>query len=112
MKMKSLPVVVAAALMCGSWIRAEAAPPKPESLEAYQSRIAWFAEAQYGMFIHFGLYSILGGEWKGEKVGWHSEWIPATKSIPRETHKGQTFSSRGWHSPRFGDRTGDVRANG
>lgn len=86
MKMKSLPVVVAATLMCGSWIRAEAEPPKPESLEAYQSRIAWFAEAQYGMFIHFGLYSILGGEWKGEKVGWYSEWIPATKSIPREEY--------------------------
>ena len=26
----------------------------------------WFKEAQFGMMIHFGLYSLLGGEWKGK----------------------------------------------
>ena len=23
----------------------------------------WFSEAQYGMMVHWGLYSLLGGEW-------------------------------------------------
>ena len=27
-----------------------------------------FNEAKFGMFIHFGAYSRLGGFWKGEKV--------------------------------------------
>ncbi len=32
-------------------------PPKPESLQ-------WFTQARFGMFIHWGIYSILGrGEW-------------------------------------------------
>ena len=26
----------------------------------------WFREAEFGMMIHFGLYSLLAGEWKGE----------------------------------------------
>ena len=25
----------------------------------------WFKEAQYGMMIHWGLYSLLGGEYDG-----------------------------------------------
>ena len=25
-------------------------------------------DMKFGMFIHFGVYSMLGGEWKGEKV--------------------------------------------
>jgi alpha-L-fucosidase len=59
---------------------------KEESLEAYNSRMDWFVNAQYGMFIHFGLYSHLGGEWKGEQVEWYSEWIQASRSIPREEY--------------------------
>ena len=27
----------------------------------------WFKEAKYGMMVHWGLYSLLGGEYKGEK---------------------------------------------
>jgi alpha-L-fucosidase len=31
-------------------------------------RIAWFREAKFGMFIHWGLYSVLGGEWQGKQM--------------------------------------------
>jgi len=61
-------------------------PLQQESLEAYNARMKWFAEAQYGMFIHFGLYSHLGGEWKDEPVEWYSEWIQASRNIPREEY--------------------------
>jgi len=31
---------------------------------SYEERLAWFHQARYGMFIHWGLYSLLGrGEW-------------------------------------------------
>ncbi len=30
--------------------------PKAESLESYNSRMQWFVDSPYGMFIHFGLY--------------------------------------------------------
>ena len=57
-----------------------------ESLEAYNERMQWFVDAQYGMFIHFGVYSLLGGEWKGKAGGKHSEWIAADLEIPREEY--------------------------
>jgi alpha-L-fucosidase len=59
-----------------------------ESLEAYNERMQWFVEAQYGMFIHFGLYSRLGGEWKGQPMRKmkYSEWIQADLEIPREEY--------------------------
>ena len=47
----------------------------------------WFDEAPYGMFIHFGLYSQLGGEWKGKKDNEkYAEWIQAHLGIPREEY--------------------------
>ena len=28
----------------------------------------WFKEAQYGMMVHWGLYSLLAGEWRGKEA--------------------------------------------
>ena len=28
----------------------------------------WFREAQYGMMVHWGLYALMGGEWKGRRM--------------------------------------------
>jgi alpha-L-fucosidase len=31
---------------------------------SYEERLKWFHEARFGIFIHWGLYSLLGrGEW-------------------------------------------------
>ena len=43
-------------------------------------RMAWWREARFGMFIHWGLYSILAGEWMGRTD--HAEWIRNTAHIP------------------------------
>ena len=49
---------------------------------------AWFKEAQFGMMIHFGLYSLLGGEWKGQRMDQIGEWAQSYFQIPnREYHK-------------------------
>lgn len=42
----------------------------------------WFKEAQYGMMAHWGLYSLLGGEWNGKKSSSYAEWIQANQRIP------------------------------
>ena len=28
----------------------------------------WFRSAKYGMMIHWGLYSLLAGEWQGKRM--------------------------------------------
>ncbi len=43
----------------------------------------WFQEAQYGMMIHWGLYSLLGGEWRGKRSGNYAEWIQTKLRIPQ-----------------------------
>ena len=37
--------------------------------------IKWFKEAKYGLMLHFGLYSVLGGVYKGQKSHNYAEWI-------------------------------------
>ena len=42
----------------------------------------WFKEAKYGLMIHFGLYSMLGGVYKGQKSKKYAEWIQSACAIP------------------------------
>lgn len=45
-------------------------------------RMEWFRDAKYGMFIHWGLYSILAGEWNGGDYSSAAEWIMRNAQIP------------------------------
>lgn len=43
----------------------------------------WFREAKYGMMIHWGLYSLLAGEWRGMRMGdLIGEWAQQYFRIP------------------------------
>jgi alpha-L-fucosidase len=55
-----------------------------EPVAAAPSRTAWFEEARFGMFIHFGLYSIPAGEWDGKRMGRndYAEWIRMQHNWP------------------------------
>jgi hypothetical protein len=47
-----------------------------------EARLAWFRDAKYGLFIHWGLYAIPAGEWKGQTVPGIGEWIMNRAKIP------------------------------
>ena len=53
--------------------------PAPVSEEA---KLAWFKEAKFGLFIHWGLYSIPAGDWKGQRAPGLGEWIMHNAPIP------------------------------
>ncbi|HXI21788.1 MAG TPA: alpha-L-fucosidase, partial [Gemmatimonadales bacterium] len=42
--------------------------------------MGWWREARFGLFIHWGLYSILGGAWGGRTD--YAEWIRNNAHIP------------------------------
>ncbi len=46
----------------------------------------WFREAGYGMMIHWGLYSLVGGEWRGRRMDYIGEWSQSYFRIPNETY--------------------------
>ena len=54
----------------------------PASID--EERIRWFRNDKFGMFIHCGPYSLLAGEWKGQRVpvGTEAEWIMQRFNIP------------------------------
>jgi alpha-L-fucosidase len=43
----------------------------------HEARMKWWHDARFGMFVHWGLYSGLAGDWKGKMVSDHGglEWI-------------------------------------
>ncbi len=54
--------------------------------QAEKQRIAWFREAKFGMFIHWGLFSQMAGYWKGEKVR-GGEWAIKMNKLPIEEYR-------------------------
>jgi len=45
-------------------------------------RMEWWRDARFGMFIHWGLYSIPGGEYRGDTCKGGAEWIMDNLDIP------------------------------
>jgi alpha-L-fucosidase len=64
-----------------------------ETAEQKAERLAWWKEARFGMFIHWGLYARLGGEYQGpgdtepRRTNWIGEWIMNTLRIPVQDYK-------------------------
>ncbi len=47
------------------------------------ARMAWWRDARFGMFIHWGLYSGAGGVWDGKTYPQHyAEWIQHWAAVP------------------------------
>ncbi|MDD3242245.1 MAG: alpha-L-fucosidase [Eubacteriales bacterium] len=42
----------------------------------------WFRQAKYGMMVHWGLYSLLAGEYRGMPSNTYAEWIQSYHRIP------------------------------
>lgn len=53
---------------------------KTETKAQFDQRMAWWRDARFGLFIHWGLYAVPAGEWKGQTD--HAEWIRTTAEIP------------------------------
>ena len=63
-------------LMCG--------PQKPKTKEQAQQQ---WRDQKFSMFIHWGLYSMPGGEWNGERITkGYSEQIRKQGNIPKEEY--------------------------
>jgi alpha-L-fucosidase len=46
------------------------------------ANLAWWREARFGLFIHWGLYAVPAGRWKGKDVPGIGEWIMHRRKIP------------------------------
>ena len=55
-----------------------------ETEARHDQRMQWWRDARFGMFIHWGIYSVPAGSWNG-KTG-YGEWIRTSAEIPLETY--------------------------
>src|SRR5258708_5696656 len=70
------------ALLANGPSNARAADATSETKDQRDQRMGWFRDSRFGMFIHWGLYAIPGGEWNGKKVDGIGEWIMNNGHIP------------------------------
>lgn len=54
-----------------------------QSMKSVDQRIAWWRDARFGMFVHWGVYSLPGGEWKGKVVSGYAEHLMRKEKIFR-----------------------------
>jgi alpha-L-fucosidase len=52
---------------------------------AKDPRLDWWRNAKFGLFIHWGLYAVPAGEYKGATT--YGEWIMQEAQIPKEEYE-------------------------
>ena len=62
-------------------------PPSHADEPSHETRMAWWRDARFGMFVHWGLYAIPAGEYKGERVKGNAEWVMDKLDIPVEEYE-------------------------
>ena len=75
--------IVAGALLAAGTTSALPAQSSPvESAAQKDARMGWWRDAQFGMFIHWGAYSVPAGVYHGERVPDIGEWIMSRAKVP------------------------------
>lgn len=75
-----------AGLLLTSLNQAQALEPPAETEAEFEQLMEWFHDAQFGLFIHYGVYSVLGGEWSKNPSPRYTEWIQSQTEITPEEY--------------------------
>ena len=58
-----------------------------ETKQTASPEMEWWREARFGMFVHWGLYSVAAGEWNGKSVDGIGEWIQNFAKVPNSDYE-------------------------
>lgn len=59
--------------------------PNNETKAQHDERMQWWRDAKFGMFIHWGIYSGLAGEWNGQPTK-SGEWLQKVVDLDTDTY--------------------------
>src|SRR2546430_7947434 len=93
--MKQLLVVLVTFAVVGGTFRLEAEATNDagrvqaaqETASQRDVRMAWWRDARFGMFIHWGLYAVPAGDYNGKRSKEIGEWIMSWANIPRAQYE-------------------------
>jgi alpha-L-fucosidase len=69
-------------LFCVSSLPAAEDATAKETPAQRDARMKWWRDARFGMFIHWGVYSVPAGTYNGKQIGGIGEWIMNSGKIP------------------------------
>jgi alpha-L-fucosidase len=79
----ALATLTVAPLMPRAAAAADSPDPYAQETPAQRdARMTWWREARFGLFIHWGVYSVPAGFYQGKPVGGIGEWIMFNGRIP------------------------------
>jgi alpha-L-fucosidase len=87
-RLSSVVCVLVAFLSIVSMVRSADEPE--ETKEQRDARLKWWREARFGMFIHWGVYSVPAGTYDDKKIGGIGEWIMHNGRIPVDVYAKYT----------------------
>ena len=82
MKSKCLSLNLTLLLMLSAIASAQPGAKPLPAPKSQDEKMKWFHQSKFGLFIHWGLYAIPAGEWKGQFVPGIGEWIMNRAKIP------------------------------
>ena len=92
--MRLSPLLLTIAVVMAGCNRPESATPAPAPITAAPGtpefeaqRLAWFREARFGMFIHWGVYAVPAGTYQDKRINGIGEWILNNGQIPIAEYK-------------------------
>lgn len=90
-----------ASLVVAEEVQASENPAVQETAAQKAARLKWWSDARFGMFIHWGIYSVPAGEWAGKTN--YAEWFLEETHMPvsqYEKYAGQfnptNFNALAW----------------
>lgn len=95
MKVYAFSLILAAGMVLAPVSMAEQAAPAFSGSEVQDARVArdmkmrWWRDAKFGMFIHYGVYAGLAGEFKGKPGG--TEWIQCNLGLDTDTYAAEAL---------------------
>ncbi len=80
--MKTLLTFILLGVMITGHAQTPCDPYQDETKEQKDERMAWWRDARFGMFIHWGVYAVPAGTYQGEQISGIGEWIMLRAQIP------------------------------
>jgi alpha-L-fucosidase len=79
---RSCTVIIRLIVLCALLAFPATRAAAQESAAARDARMAWWRDARFGMFIHWGAYSVPAGIYQGERTPGIGEWIMNRSKVP------------------------------
>ena len=98
-----LLICLATAIHCFSQEKDEILKEWEKMSESKTNLYKDYNDLKFGMFIHWGAYSTLGGIWNGKQIPDLGEWIMYHAQIPRKEYKQlcKSFNPTGFDADKW-----------